>query len=63
MIYKDWTEIGPRLDRDWTANGPQIISWYSKKCTIVIPLVSEGKLELKYPDNPKHNKQAYKTKP
>lgn len=29
---------------------------------IVLPLVSEGKLELKYPDNPTHSKQAYKTK-
>lgn len=29
---------------------------------IVIPLVSDGKLELKYPNGPRHNKQAYKTK-
>lgn len=30
---------------------------------IVLPLVSEGKLELKYLDNLTHSKQAYKTKP
>lgn len=29
---------------------------------IVLPLVSQNKLRLKYPDKPKHFKQAYKTK-